>query len=136
MKLDQPTNLRVEDYPDQAQWIGRLFNVLNPFIRSVQRVFDNNVDFSTNLRSVTRSFEGTSFTFPLRFSWPFSEARPAQLTVLAATAGTSEVALIPAWSYDASASEVVLAGLYVASSTGVASLTSGVNYKFGIRVTV
>jgi hypothetical protein len=136
-KLNQPTNLRTEDYPDQAAWISRLFAVINPFIRSVQTVFDSNIDFSTNIRSVTKDYDQTSFIFPIVFQWPYTEVKPVSLQVLAATNTTAPTCLIPAWSYDSSKSELSVNYLNEISSAGVVSaLTQGVRYKFSIRVTV
>lgn len=136
MKLNQTTNLRVEDYPDQAQWIGRLFSVLNPFIRSVQQIFDSNVDFTTNIRSISKSFDTTSLTFPINFAWPFTEVVPSSLEVLSATKGAGAIALVPAWTFDASKNQVSISYLTELSSGGVSAVTSGSRYKFTVRVTV
>lgn len=135
-KLNQPTTLRAEDFSDQSEWIARLFNILNPFIRSVQQVFDSNIDFSTNIRSVTRSFDVTSIQLPIRFSWPFTEARPAVLVIGSATAGTDATILLPAWTYDSSANELVISRIAEITATGIRTPIAGTNYKFSIRVTV
>lgn len=135
-KLNQPTNLRTEDYPDQAAWIGRLFAVLNPFIVSVQSVFDSNVDYSSNIRSVVKDFDTTSLTFPITFQWPFSNYKPSSLSVYAASGANSPTALIPAWSYDSSNSNITISYLTEVSATGAAAVTSGRRYKFSVRATV
>jgi hypothetical protein len=135
-KLNQPTNLRAEDYPSQTDWIGRLFAVLNPFIQSVQTVFDSNVDFSTNIRSVSKDYDLTQITFPLTFQWPYPQYKPNSLIVCSATKSTSATCLVPAWSYDASSSQVSIAYLTEISSSGVSAMVQGSRYKFTIRVTV
>lgn len=135
-KLNQPTNLRNEDYPDQTAWIGRLFGVLNPFIQSVQSVFDNNIDYSTNIRSVTKDFDTSALTFPITFQWPFPQVKPQALTVLTATSGTAAIALIPAWSYDSSSSQISVAYLTAVSASGVSAIVQGTRYKFSLRATV
>ena len=135
-KLNQPTNLRAEDYPDQSAWIGKLFSVLNPFIRSVQQVFDSNIDFTSNIRSITRSFDQSTFQYPIRFSWPFTQAKPSALVAGQATAGTSATILIPAWTFDASSNEIVVAYLTEITSSGARSPVSGTRYQFTLRATV
>lgn len=136
MKLSQATNLRVEDYPDQATWIGRLFNVLNPFITTSQQIFDNNVDFATNIRSVTKDFDTSQISFPINFDWGFSQADPVQVLVTKGVMGVSPVVLLPAWSFDASTRQVSISNIVMVSSTGVSALTTGTRYKFTVRATV
>lgn len=135
-KLNQTTNLRVEDFPEQASWIGRLFVTLNQFIQSVQNIFDYNIDFATNIRSVTREFDTTSITFPITFQWTFTQVKPQALTVLNAMAGTSATCLVPAWSYDSSTSLITVSYLTEFSTSGVSAPTQGTRYKFSLRATV
>lgn len=136
MKLSQATNLRVEDYPDQAAWIGRLFNVLNPFITTVQQIFDDNVDFATNIRSISKDFDTAQISFPIRFDWSYAQADPAQVTVTKAIVGVSATILLPAWTFDASTRQISISNLVMVSATGVSALASGTRYKFTIRATV
>lgn len=135
-KLNQPTNLRAEDFPEQNSWIGRLFVVLNAFIQSVQSVLDNNIDFFTNIRSVTKDFDTTSLTFPITFQWPFTQVKPLALTVLSATSDTASICLIPAWSYDSSNNQITVRYLTEVSASGVSAVTTGRRYKFSLRATV
>lgn len=135
-KLNQPTNLRAEDYPDQASWIGRLFAVLNPFIVSVGGVFDSNIDFSTNIRSVERTFDVTSLTFPIQFQWPYPSFRPKAIEIFDCSNNTSPTCLLAAWSYDASSSNVIISYLTEVSASGATAVTQGRRYKFSVRVTV
>ncbi len=135
-KLNQPTNLRVEDYPEQADWIGRMFQVLNPFIRSVESVFDSNIDYSTNIRSVSKDFDTTSLIFPIVFQWPFTQVKPVNLIISSATRGTTPTCLVAAWSFNSSTNEVSISYLTEFLASSVSSVVQGTRYKFTIRVTV
>ena len=135
MKLNQLPNLRVEDFPSQQDWIGRLFTILNPFIQAVNQVFDQGIDFSTNIKAVTREYSINNFqSFSL--SWPYSNQPPADLRVIKAQKGTqlSACILLPAWSYDSTRSLITVSSLVEVSTTGVASLSG--TYKFKIRASV
>lgn len=135
-KLNQPTNLRAEDYPEQASWIGRLFIVLNGFIQSVQSVLDQNIDFSTNIKSVTKDFDTTALTFPIVFSWPYKGFKPVDLCVMNATNESSATCLLPAWSFDSSTNNITISYLTEVSASGIAAISSGRRYKFSVRATV
>lgn len=136
MKINQTTNLRVEDYSDQGQWIGRLFTVLNAFFTEVQNILDQNVDYSTNIRSITREFDTTGLVVPINFSWPFTQAAPASLSIAKAMSGTTAIALIPAWDYNASTKTVSITALYQVVGGVLSAVTNGPRYRFTVRVTV
>ena len=135
-KLNQPTNLRSEDYPTQTEWIGRMFTVLNPFIRSVENIFDSNIDFSTNIRSITRDFDTSTVQFPIVFSWPFTQAKPVSLSVSGASKNSTPICLVAAWSFDSSTNEISVSYLTEISASGVVAIAQGSRYKFTIRATV
>jgi hypothetical protein len=136
VKLNQTTNLRVEDYPDQAKWIGRLYIVLNSFFSNIDQILDSNIDFSTNIRSITKDFNTTTLTYPIKFAWPHEAYPPIDLQVCKAMADGTAIALIPAWDYNASTKEISVSALTQVSSSGASATTIGPRYKFTIRVTV
>ncbi len=137
MKLNQSFNLRNEDYPDQSAWIGRLFVVLNTFMTSIAQIFDQNIDFTTNIKSVSKDFDTTSPTYPITFQWPFTQAPPVELRVTVATKDNQAIVLLPAWSYNASTQAISISYLCECTSSGTISATStGPRYKFTIRVTI
>ncbi len=137
MKLNQAPNLRVEDFETEQSWIGRLFIQLNPFIQGVNQVFDNGIDFSTNIRAMTRDFEVTTVFQALSFQWAYSATIPPQiLTVAKATKGSTltPAILLPAWSFDATKNSISVTNLVEITDTGVAALSGP--YKYTLRVTV
>lgn len=136
MKLNDTTNLRAEDYPDQSKWIGRLFVVLNSLITNLQQIFDGNIDYTTNIRSVLRSYDTSQLTYPLTFQWPHKAFQPVDLQVCKASEDGTPVSLLPAWDYDASTQLITVSELTLFSGGSATSTTLGNRYRFTIRVTV
>lgn len=136
MKLSQNPNLRVEDFPGEQDWIGRLFTQLNPFFTAVAQVFDSNIDFATNIRSVTREYVVTTGFQSFSLQWPFKGYTPVDLRVTKATRGsqTEPTILLAAWRYDASQSIVTVTNLVELDSSGVKSMSG--RYTFIIRVSI
>lgn len=135
MKLNQNINLRIEDFQSEQSWIGRLFSQLNPFITTVNQVFDSNIDFATNIKSVTRDYTVTAFqAFDLQ--WPFKEAPPLDVRVVKATKGSqlTPTVLLTAWSYDSANAVIRITDMSEASSQGIAALSG--RYTFTIRATI
>src|SRR3954468_7726217 len=100
MKLEQVPNLRVEDYPsDQQSWLSKLFVQLNPFIQAVSQVFDANVDFGSNIKSVTSSQDITNFQ-EFSLAWPYPGVTPVSLQVTYCVKGgeLTPTVLLAAWS--------------------------------------
>jgi hypothetical protein len=135
MKLNQLPNFRVEDFPSEQSWISKLFTQLNPFVQTVNQVFDNNLDFSTNIKSVTSLYNISSFqVFSLQ--WPYKDNPPAQLSVIQAAKGTglTPCILLAAWSYDATKYLITVNNLVEVSTSGVSALSG--TYRFTIRAII
>ncbi len=135
MKLNQVPNFRVEDFQSEQSWIGRLFVQLNPFVQSVNQVIDRNIDYSFNIKSLTREFDITSFA-EFSFTWPYPESAPIDLRVTKALKGTSlePTILNAAWSYDASNQLITISRMVEVNATTVSELSG--RYQFTIRATV
>lgn len=135
MKLSQVPNFRVEDFQSEQSWIGRLFIQLNPFIQSVNQVFDQNIDFGTNFKSVTKDYDITTFQ-SFNFSWPYSGATPIDLRVVKALKGSTLTPTIlqAAWQYNSTTSVITVTRMVELTSSAVAELSG--RYQFTVRVTV
>lgn len=136
MKLNQLPNFRVEDFQSEQSWIGRLFTQLNPFVQSVNQVFDNNVDFTSNIKSVTRDYTIASSFQAFSFQWPYIDASPSILQVIQASKGSqlTPTILMASWSYDATDTLITVNRMIELMDTGVSTLSG--RYQFKIRVTV
>lgn len=101
MKLTNIPNYRIEDFPSQQEWIGKLFIQENPFVQSLSQVLDQNIDYSTNIKSVTRSYDITTFQV-FSFTWAFPGFTPVDLRVVKALKGSTQTPTIlqAAWAYN------------------------------------
>ncbi len=135
MKLTQIPNFRVEDFPTEQTWISKLFIQLNPFIQAVNQILNQGVDFSSNIRSVSKDYDITTFQ-PFSFAWPFTEATPVELNVVKSLKGTAQTPtiLLAAWRYNATTAQIDVTRMVEVTDTGVATLSG--RYQFSVRVTV
>ncbi len=134
MKLNQLPNLRVEDFPTEQTWIGRLFTQLNPYIQAVSQLFDQNIDFFTNIKSISKDYTVTSFQ-EFSFQWPYKEV-PNDLRITKATKTTqaTPTILLPSWSYDSTQQSITVTNILEITSSGVFVLSG--RYQFTIRANV
>lgn len=135
MKVDQLPNLRAEDFPSEQSWIPKLFVMLNPFIQAVYQAFNNNVDYSTNIKSVTKEYSITTFQ-EFGFLWTFTDSTPNDVRIVKASKGTQQdpCILLLAWEYDSSTKVVTITRIVEVLESSVGELSG--SYKFMIRATV
>lgn len=135
MKLNQAPNLRTEDFQSEQSWIGRLFIQLNPFIQAVNQVFDQNIEFGSNIKSLTREYTIRTFQ-PFNFQWPYSDKNPNFLQILQAFKGSQlePTILQAAWKFDSTSRTVTVTKLLELTESGASALSG--NYRFTLRVTV
>lgn len=137
MKFPQNPNFKVEDFLSEKEWIGKLFILINPVIQALNQIFDNNIDFETNIKSVTNEYTITNFQ-EFAFQWPYPTQSPVTVNVVSATKGNSRspVLLFPVWEYDSQDQSITISNIFEMSSTGIAALTANTRYSFKIRATV
>lgn len=135
MKLSQQPTLRAEDFPDFED-APRLFTILNPLINNIAQIFDQNIDYATNIKSITRSFSQTGVTLPLKFTWPFPKYTPGSLAVIQAKIDLVPKILVAAWSYNASNYEISITELIQVSVPNNEAIVPTSRYDFIIRVTI
>lgn len=70
----KPIKFTVEQFQDQADWIGALFSSLNQFINDVVISYNNNITISDNLYQEIKEikFKNTATNFPLKFKTKFN----------------------------------------------------------------
>jgi len=69
-----PQKFIVEQFQDQASWIGPMFSSLNAFINDVVIAFNNNLNIADNLYQEIKEikFKNSSVNFPLKFRTKYS----------------------------------------------------------------
>lgn len=135
MKLSQQPTLRAEDFPDFED-APRLFTILNPLINNIAQIFDQNIDYTTNVKAVTKTFSQTGVTLPLKFTWPFPKYTPASLAVIQAKINLTPRILVAAWEYNASNYEISVTQLIQVSVPNNEAISANSRYDFTIRVTI
>ncbi len=135
MKLSQFINLRAEDYPGFKEG-PRLFSVLNPLFVQLRQIFDGNVEFESNIKSILKSFNSTGVTLPVTFAWPYPLVTPQILQITQATVNGTPAILLPAWSYDSSTYQISITSLVQITTSGTFGVSSSSVYKFNVRVSV
>lgn len=135
MLLNHIPHLRTEDFPDQQEWIGKLFIQFNPFILATQQLFNNNIDYATNIKSVTKQILIKEFE-TIKIGWPYNDVNPQSLQIIQATKGNSPVPtiLLAAWNFNASTREANILSMVEVSAGSVTSLSG--TYNFTVRVTI
>lgn len=83
MSLLNPQQFTVESFPEQQDWIGKLFGPLNQFTGDVVRAFRNQLTIKDNLYQEIKElkFVNSSPSFPLRFTTKFN-ANPLGIAVI------------------------------------------------------
>lgn len=135
-QLNQLPNLRVEDFPSEQSWINRLFVQFNPFIQSVSNLFNNNIDFLTNIKSISKEYDVTTFQ-EFSFLWSFTDSVPIDVRVIKALKGTGSqtpTILLIAWNYSATTKLVTISRMVEVNDTSVSELSG--RYQFTVRATV
>ena len=129
--------LKVEDFPEQKGWIGKLFYVMNRFIRSTVQAINGGIEFEKNITGVQKDLEfeyiSNAVTFPVGFQWSLN-LRPAALSVVLATKDKAPVALVAAWEYTAEGL-VQITDLSECTAGAIAALTANSRYLVRVRVT-
>jgi hypothetical protein len=83
MSQINPQQFTVEGFPDQQDWIGKLFSPLNQFTGDVVRAFRNQLTIKDNLWQEVKElkFVNDAASVPLRFTTKFN-SYPVGLAVV------------------------------------------------------
>ena len=135
MKLTQKPVFRVEDFPTLKE-AQKLFSTLNPLITNLNQIFDNNIDFATNIRSVTKNFYQIGITLPTSFTWSHAGFTPQSLQIVKAKVDTIPCAMQAAWDFNASTSLITISAVYILGSSTNTAISATSVYEFTVRVTI
>lgn len=133
MLIPELTSIRVEDFPDQKSWIGKLLLPLNQFFLSTVSAVNGNITIGDNIPCQTQVMSfvyGSSTDFPKSFKWNIPD-RPLELRIASATEDGVPIALVPAWSY--ANGNVSITTLVKLSTSGVSELVTGSTYVVTVR---
>lgn len=134
MRLTLLPKLRLEDFPPDVKWLGKLFIQLNPYIEAINNVINGNLDFVDNIAAVTKSYSISTFQ-EFSILWPFNNS-PQSCQIVSALKGSPPAPcfLLLAWSYNATTQSVTISNMLEVTSSGNFNLNG--SYQFTVRVSV
>lgn len=143
-RIGATQKLIVEDFPDQKEWIGKLFIPINDFISKVLLAVNGNIEFSSNIVGLEKELDfvyvSDEVSLPQKIQWTLTQ-RPKAFYLVSAfenepSSGSffSPVTLCANFIINQK-NEIEINGIVKLSSTGISSLTAGKRYKILIRVT-
>lgn len=138
MRIKTTTLLKVEDFPDQKGWIGKLISPINDFFTQAIKIINDGGVFPDNFVGKDYVFKFTyqtdALTFPQLFKWNLL-SRPLALVVVSAT--EDGVPFIPgvAWSFTTDGSVQLTQVVKLTNAPAVTLLTAGSRYEIRARIT-
>lgn len=145
-KVSATQKLIVEDFPEQKDWIAKMFFVVNLFFQKVLDEVNGNIEFSANIIGVEKEWDfiyvSHSASLPLKLHWKLSK-KPKALQVVAAYMGVSATVrlLTPficavAWDYDQNGDVLITDFTRITGSTStVAVPAAGQRVLLRVRIT-
>lgn len=130
--------LRLEDFPEQKDWIGKLVGPVNDFFRQTIGLVNDGLTFPDNFVGVDRviSFIYTSdaVSLPQAFDWPL-KVSPGALQVVSATENGSPFIPLVAWQFTAAGAVSLSRIVRITTAPAVAALSATAKYVLRVRVT-
>lgn len=143
-RINATRKLIVEDFPDQKDWIGDLFVVVNDFITKAVSIINGNVEFASNIIGAEKELDfvyvSDAASLPQRIKWELN-LKPRAFYLVSAYEGEPKIAnsfkpvTLCANYILNEKNEVEVSGIVKLTSTGVSSLTAQKRYKILIRIT-
>ena len=130
--IESITTLRVEDFPSEKEWIGKLLGPMNTFLLDSTSAINGNIEMGVNVPCQTQTLNFTygSNSLPIQFKWKLPN-KPVELRVAQCTEAGSAIAVVIAWSF--ANSLVSVESIVKLSDNGASSLTSGSVYNLILR---
>jgi len=143
-RITATQKLVVEDFPEQKDWIGRMFLPINDFITKVLGSINGNIEFGTNIIGIEKEIDfiyvNDAISLPQKMKWTLPQRPRAYYLVSAyeglptSTTSFSPVTLCANYIINQQ-NEIEINGIVKLTSSGVSSLTTQKRYKILIRVT-
>ena len=141
-RIKSKTTLTIEQFPEQKDWIGRLFYVVNGFIQDAIAQINGNLVFGENITGYENEWEfeyvDDATSLPLEFKWKGSQQPKALYLVYAyestPTTVGAPVALGVGWIYTAEG-KVAITSVVKLTTSGATALVAGQRYRIRVRVT-
>jgi len=127
------TSLRVEDFPGQNSWIGKLLFPLNQALSAFTNALNGNITYGDNIPCQTISLRftyGGTTDFPKPIKWQYM-ATPVELRVCSATEDETAIGVLPIWYF--SNGQIYISNIVKVGTGAVSTLASGSVYNIVLR---
>ncbi len=129
-KVNPFSPFRMEDFPSQRDWIGKLFLPINTILTQLASTMNAQVNFGDNIPTFTKVLSASSLTLPQTFQFAGSFV-PVQMIVAQATKDGTPIAMVGAWTI--SGDTITVNKLYEIAATGNIPVASGSKYNITLR---
>lgn len=129
-KVDPFSPFRMEDFPSQRDWIGKLFLPINTILTQVAAAMDAQVTLGENVPTFTKVISGNTLSLPQRFQFVGSFT-PTQMIIAQATKDGTPIAMAGAWSINGDA--ITVSKLYEITEDGNIPISAGSKYSIALR---
>lgn len=146
-RIPSTNKLIIEQFPNQRDWIGPMFSVVNKFIADVISTINGAIEFEKNIQGQEFEFDfvakASGASFPQGFQWTRVN-QPKALSVVAAYENASpannntfaSVIIVCAWKLTPeNLVQITDAVKLSGNAAAVSDLTAGARYKIRVRVT-
>lgn len=131
-KVSPFSSFRLEDFPDQRDWIGKLFLQLNSVLQEVTGALNGKVSYGDNVTAFTKAISGETLSLPQVFKLE-TAFTPTEMAVVQATKNGVPITMAGAWSV--SGDTITVNELFQISAAGNVPLASGNKFSIVLRFT-
>jgi len=130
-KVSPFSPLRLEDFPNQRDWISTLFLPLNQVLEQVTQAQNGQITAGDNIPTFTKVISGSNLTLPQSFK--MGDFTPSQMVVAQAVKAGTPIAMVGAWSV--SGDTITVSQLFEVSASGNTAIASGTKYSIVLKFT-
>lgn len=130
-KVSPFSPFRLEDFPNQRDWISTLFLPLNQVLEQVTQALNGQITAGDNIPTFTKVISGSNLTLPQSFK--MGDFTPSQMVVAQAVKAGTPIAMVGAWSV--SGDTITVSQLFEVSASGNTAIASGTKYSIVLKFT-
>lgn len=138
MRIKAIQLLKVEDFPDQKFWIGKLIQPLNDFLNQSISIINDGIVFPDNFQGkdfvFSFTYQSEALTFPQQYAWTLL-AKPKALIVVSATEDGLPIIANVAWGFTADGKVSLTSVVKLTNAPAVVLLSVNSKYQIRVRVT-
>lgn len=135
-RIRETNKLRLEDFQDQAKWIGPLLETYNNFISQAINIINGGILFGDNVVGVNHTFEFTfqtqALTFPQIVKWPF-KLPPKHVYMTFGSEDDTSIPLTFSWRFNDERLIEIKEVYKITSAPAISDLVAASKYKLRVK---